>query len=287
VQKQTTEVFRPAARAIMLKQAQMLQQPEWHSLHKQLCDELQAESDLAKIEILLEKIDDAKDSVNPMLREQSFSWQLPAEYGRAKLREESFSLQIAKDYGDHWVEVRSSSGRLLGGYSVFHICRAGSADWKCNTLMLSKAWVPKHGSAGRGLKWKCMCCGARYNTKFGMVVEVRLVHGSASLSVIPDAHDDRFDFRARFFGGLLAQTPEELYDLIPTILPQERTCLRKAVAADFFPGQDECSGVYKLNNEEVLLSLPMWTWVHVRSFYTDRDLFETTFKVVDSEVVEG
>ena len=96
-----------------------------------------------------------------------------------------------------------------------------------------------------------------------------------------------FDFRARLFGGLLAQTPEELYDLIPTILPQERTCLRKAVAADFWPGQDKCSGVYKLNNEEVLLSLPTWTWVHVRSFYRESDLFETHFKAVDSEVVEG
>ena len=284
VQKQVTEVFRPAARAIMLKQAQMLQQPVWPLSHKQLCDELQAERDLAKIEILLEKIDDAKDSVNPMLRSKSFSWQLPAEYGSVKLREESFILQSAKDYGKHWVEVRSSSGRLLGGYSVFYICRAGSADLKCNTLMLREAWQPRHGSR---LRWKCMCCGARYNSKFGMVVEVRLVHGSASLSVIPDSNDDSFDFRARFFGGLLAQTPEELYDLIPTILPQERTCLRKAVAADFWPGQDKCSGVYKLNNEEVLLSLPTWTWVHVRSFYSESDLFETTFKAVDSEVVEG
>jgi hypothetical protein len=276
VQNQITEIFRPAAMAIMLKQAQMLQQPEWHSLHKQLCDELQAESDLAKIEILLEKIDDAKDSVNAMLREQSFSWQLPAEYGRAKLREESFSLQIAKEYGNHWVEVRSSSGRLLGGYSVFHICRAGSADWKCNMLMLSKAWQPGHGSAGRGLRWKCMCCGARYNSKFGMVVEVRLVHGSASLSVTPSSNSDSFDFRARFFGGLLARTPEELYDLIPTILPQERTCLRKAVAADFWPGQDTCSGVYKLIKEEILELLPMWKWADVCCFYTESDLFETT-----------
>ena len=37
VQKQVTEVFRPAARAIMLKQAQMLQQPVWPLSHKQLC----------------------------------------------------------------------------------------------------------------------------------------------------------------------------------------------------------------------------------------------------------
>ena len=94
-------------------------------------------------------------------------------------------------------------------------------------------------------------------------------------------------FRARFFGGLPALTPEELYYLIPTILPQERTCLRKAVAADFWPGQDECSGVYKLNNEEVLLSLPMWTWAHVCSFYIESDVFETILKAVDSEVVEG
>ena len=285
VQKQVTEVFRPAARAIMLKQAQMLQHPVWWRLtHKQLCDEFQAERDLAKIEMLLEKIDDAKESVHPILREQEFSWQLPREFASVRLREESFILQSAKDYGKHWVEVRSSSGRLLGGYSVFYICRAGSADLKCNTLMLREAWQPRHGSR---LRWKCMCCGARYNSKFGMVVEVRLVHGSASLSVIPDYNDDIFYKRARFFGGLLAQTPEELYDLIPTILPQERTCLRKAVAADFWPGQDTCSGVYKLNNEEVFLSLPIWTWVHVCSFYSESDLFETTFKAVDSEVVEG
>ena len=51
----------------------MLHQPVWPLSHKQLCDELQAERDLAKIKILLEEIDNAKDSVNPTLRSKSFS----------------------------------------------------------------------------------------------------------------------------------------------------------------------------------------------------------------------
>ena len=83
-----------------------------------------------------------------------------------------------------------------------------------------------------------------------------------------------------------AQTPEELYDLIPTVLPQENACLKKAVQTDFWNGQAAAFGVYKLMNWHILEGTQRWDWKNMANLFNDSDLFDMGLMFEDGEVVE-
>ena len=163
-------------------------------------------------------------------------------------------------------------------------------DSKCNSLILNKDWMRQHADIlAPKQRWKCRCCGAKYFTKFGMVVEIRWVGGGASLSLAPCTDDDDKDMHAMILQDRFpdVKTPEELYDLIPTVVPQESAFLRKAVPADFWGGSEyQDHGVYKLEHFEVLASLPLWNWKDVPNFFSEHDLLENKLRVQDGDVVE-
>jgi hypothetical protein len=171
------DIWRPAAKAIMLKAAQLQVRADHGDRHAKLCEELRTEENPWNIERLLEQIDEAEDA---------FLAASEAFVDRAKDREELFRYRMAADCSDGWVEVKLSRGKLLGGFSSFYICRAGPEDEKCNSLILHKEWSRRHADIlAPKQKWKCRCCGTGYLTKFGMVVEIRWVGGGASLSLAP------------------------------------------------------------------------------------------------------
>jgi hypothetical protein len=83
------------------------------------------------------------------------------------------------------------------------------------------------------------------------------------------------------------RSAEELYELIPTVLPQESTFLRKAVPSDFWGGGAPTDfGVYKLLNYHILQGLPVWNWKNAANFFTEQDLVHMQLKIFDGEVVE-
>ena len=83
------------------------------------------------------------------------------------------------------------------------------------------------------------------------------------------------------------QTPEELYDRIPTVLPQENSLIRKAVPSDFWKGQETTTfGVYKLLNWGVLKGAKQWNWKDMANMFNESDMFEMGLKVDDGEIVE-
>ena len=151
-------------------------------------------------------------------------------------------------------------------------------------------WARKHEDIlDPGQKRHCLYCGAGYKTKFGMVVEIRRVGGGASLSLAPCTDDDDKDLHAMIlqeqYPGV--KSAEELYELIPTVIPQESAFLRKAVPADFLGGTYTDFGVYKLLNVAVLKGLPAWNWKDVPNFFSANDLVEMALKVSDDrELVE-
>jgi hypothetical protein len=267
----------------MLKAAQLQKRSGHGARHAELCEELRQEKNPWRIETWLEKINDAEDEFTAACEPLAFR-------DRARCREELFRFQMAADYSDGWVEVKSSSGRLLGGFSSFFICRAGGEGYECNTLILNKDWMRKHEDPlATKQKWKCRCCGAKYFTKFGMVVEIRWVGGGASLSLAPCTDDDDKDLHALILQDRFpdVKTAEELYDLIPTVVPQESAFLRKAIPSDFWGGSAyQDSGVYKLMHYGVLKSLPLWNWKDVPNFFSQHDLLENKLRVQDGEVVE-
>ena len=78
------------------------------------------------------------------------------------------------------------------------------------------------------------------------------------------------------------KSAEELYELIPMVLPQEPAFLRKAVPADFLGGTYTDFGVYKLLNVHVLKGLPAWNWKGVPNFFSANDLVEMALKVSEN-----
>eukprot|EP00969_Alexandrium_andersonii_P337367 14910786-Alexandrium_andersonii.AAC.1 len=46
---------------------------------------------------------------------------------------------------------------------------------KCGTVIPAKAWHRMNPDIGAsGQRWYCLCCGCKYKTAFGMLVEVHL-----------------------------------------------------------------------------------------------------------------
>ena len=169
---------------------------------------------------------------------------------KARSREDLFRYQMAADYSDGWMEVKSSQGNLFGGFSSFYICRAGAVDSQCNTLILNKDWMrTREDIWAPKQKWKCRCCGTRYLRKFGMVVEIRWVSGGSSLSLAPCTDEDDEDWHALILQDRFrdVNTAQELYDLIPTVVPQKSPFLRKAIVSDFWEPsnfQEHCVYIY-------------------------------------------
>ena len=82
------------------------------------------------------------------------------------------------------------------------------------------------------------------------------------------------------------KTAEELYDLIPTVVPQESAFLRKAIPSDFWGGSAfQEHGVYKLMHYNVLESSSRWNWKDVPALFSQHDLLEQKMRVQEGETV--
>ena len=100
------EIWQPAAKAIMLKQAQLHQRAGHCDRFKMLCQRTKVLTDLSKVEALDEEINDAEDAIDKHCDPIAFA-------DRAKDTEELFRYQMAADYADRWPEVKCGSGRVL------------------------------------------------------------------------------------------------------------------------------------------------------------------------------
>ena len=124
-----------------------------------------------------------------------------------------------------------------------------------------------------------------------MVVEIRLLGGGVCLNLAPCLDSDDKDLHTLVLQEQFpdVKTPEELYELIPVVLPQVGTYLRKAVPADFWGGGPATDyGVYKLLNFEVLQGLKPWSWKDTANFFSAQDLLSLRLKVVEGgELVDA
>jgi len=84
-------------------------------------------------------------------------------------KEDATEMFAVAQYSDEWVKTPS------GALRAWYVCRQtfGGQYAECGTLIPSKIWKRKHQDiASSKQKWYCVCCGARYRTQFGMLVEV-------------------------------------------------------------------------------------------------------------------
>ena len=86
----------------------------------------------------------------------------------------------AADYADEWF------GSFNQKLRVYYVCRAGAAEWPCDTLILSKEWHRMHKDPmASKQRWYCEECDAKYKTKYGVVCELLMGDGNLRYCAAP------------------------------------------------------------------------------------------------------
>jgi hypothetical protein len=263
-------VFKPIMSACITKRRQLKVRGELNAEHTALCERLGASTNLTEIEDLLEQIEKIEDGIKEASQPLGFK-------SLCKTEEDAFRFMMAASYCDSWSEIRNANGRLLGGFCAFFICRAGGTAHPCNSLIISKIWGRNHEDIlACSQSWKCCCCGANYKTRMGMLVQTMLVGSDQPLYALAKImNDDVKDLKTLTLENALGdkvRTPEDLYRLIPEVLPVEGRFIRKAVASDYCKWLTPPKyGVYKILEYSVLATCPVWDWTDVQRFFSGDD----------------
>ena len=122
----------------------------------------------------------------------------------------------AADYANEWF------GTLEQKLRVYYVCRAGAAEWPCDTLILSKQWHRIHEDPlAPKQRWYCEECHAKYKTRYGVVCELQMGDGNLRYcsAEIPAQGIMEAKFMSVEHIQGPVQTPEELYANIPIVTP--------------------------------------------------------------------
>jgi hypothetical protein len=172
----------------------------------------------------------------------------------------------AAQYSDEWVCHSDAKGVVISAFRSFYICQAHTD--RCMTVTPSKLWKPKHEDPlASQQRWYCACCGAKYKTSFGMVVEIQVT-----------GHDDVYYVRAEIppenlddLRGLYLEetlkpsSPEDLYQKLQKVVPQRNETMRAITRADLWPGKELVPGVCKIS-ALVYDDLPEFKWQQIMNF---------------------
>jgi hypothetical protein len=268
VARDIMDVLAPLA-AYMVRKAQVFARraelsEEYNELLKALDDPAKAREHkdiLAKLEELYDQIDQLG---NPLAFKDRATQQAGGDEHDARMLQ--WKYMLAAQYCDLWSEIKSG-GKTVGALMCFYVCLAGGSN-PCGTLMSSKAWDRLHADAlSLKQRWYCRCCGGRYMTRYGCLVQ--LVHPSGrthyARSEVPLEEEDS---KAMFLEDTIdPSSPEDLFSRIPDAVPVEGDMLRKAAAGDFWGNRDRHAdldnGVYKMLQVEQFKALPLWPWKHI------------------------
>lgn len=167
--------------------------------------------------------------------------------------EDAVGMRNAADYTDQWFKHAETA------FNVYYVCMAGGEGNTCNTLIQSLDWERLHDAPhATKQRWYCMC-GAKYKTKFGVLVEI-VTSASQALyckADLPphDLQDAKFMKVQQDFAQ--CKTPEELINALPRAAPME-----KAKFITKVPGRD---GHFKFDYE-MFAGLEKLEWMQLYNF---------------------
>ena len=141
---------------------------------------------------------------------------------------------------------------------MLYTCRAGAAGWLCDTAQAAKVWRRMiDDPMASKQRWYCTQCDARYKTGFGVVIELIDKRGPTPQAYycratipdqsIMDAKGMRIEKDYKD-----AQSPEELYEALPTLAKMQSDQLWEVKAP----------GVFKLHSGSFDL-LPSFDWMQM------------------------
>ena len=109
-------------------------------------------------------------------------------------------------------------------------------------------------------RWYCGVCGAKYKTKFGLLMEIKHQGlGCYILADFPPQH--MFDLKGAIIQQRFAEdlaSPEKLYAILPDLKPASENFF-KPILVGWKDGKS-LTGHYSITNMAHLESLPRWSW---------------------------
>ena len=157
---------------------------------------------------------------------------------------------------DEWVDTPD------GKFRAWYVCLAPIDGWgnTCGTVIPEKMWQRYPEFFVQGQKFfYCVCCGAKYRTKFGMLVEFSPKARNSSRFMRAEISTNHEDVRALYH--------EELWNLVPHyVVVHPARALRPCVDDDFWGTPDDVvfdkSMIMKLNDSDKanLMQLPKFEW---------------------------
>ena len=154
---------------------------------------------------------------------------------------------------------------------AWYVCmNDGNGQWEpCGTVMPAKHWLRRFEDVGPRQRWYCVCCGARFRSKYGMLVEIHIT-SPAPTSIFMRSevlNQDVDDVRAMCLQ--FARKPKrDLWQKIPDFKPQEfGDILRPCRESEFLEheGFDKAL-IYKFINPIGMNDLPKCDWDSIFTF---------------------
>ena len=183
--------------------------------------------------------------------------------------EEHWRFMQAAQYSDEWVCNKNIKNEVTSAFRSFYICLSGGAEWPCYTVIPSKTWSTLHEDPlASKQRWYCICCGAKYMTRFGMIIELQIGSGFYYVKAeIPPDHTE--DLRAMHLEETLKpKDPRDLFDKLKLVTPHQNEILRPIKQAEV---KEEVTrtkfdiSAYKIL-PEAYKQLPKFDWDQLMNF---------------------
>ena len=134
--------------------------------------------------------------------------------------------------------------------------------------MPSKQWKRRFEDIGSSKqRWYCVCCQARFKTKYGMLVEVH-TQGVSTFMLAEVSNKDVEDVRAMYLEKTLnPKNHRDLWDKIPDFTPMDPREILRPVEEHELATKDgfDIDKVMKFVNVEGLKAVPKWDWDQIFS----------------------
>jgi hypothetical protein len=163
------------------------------------------------------------------------------------------------------VTMSKSGSRMRAWY----VCMSdGNGQWEpCGTIMPAKHWHRRFEDVGSSKqRWYCVCCGTRFKTKYGMLVEIHIT-SPAPTSVFMRSeisNQDVDDVRGMYLEHKLQPTDhKDLWEKIPDFTPMEPGDIMRPCREHEFAEREGFRKdlIYKYHKPaEVEDELPKWNW---------------------------
>ena len=206
----------------------------------------------------LEKMEDEIEELNKNLAFQGFV-------------DQQQCVNVAQ-YHDEW-SMSTAGSRMRAWY----VCMCdGNGQWPpCGTIMPAKHWKRRFDDIGSSKqRWYCVCCGKKYKTKYGMLVEIHITSPTPASTFLRSeiTNKDVDDVRAMYLEhSLKPKDHKDLWRQIPDFTPMQPGDIMRPCREDEFVSHEgfDKSLISKFIKPSDMNDLPVWTWDSIFGLVVD------------------